>query len=669
MFAGQIHADILAHAGGRGATLLVPPPGVLYNDTDFVNPLKELRMSDSILETIDSPRDLRRLDYLELERLCAEIRELIIETTSVTGGHLASSMGAVELVVAIHRALQTPSDRVVWDVGHQAYAHKILTGRRKEFHTLRQHGGISGFPRRSESEYDVIDSGHAGNSLSYGLGLALARDLRGEDHAVLVVIGDGSMTTGVAFEAMNQAGHHLDSNLIVILNDNEMSISRNVGGVAAYLSRLRIKPGYTHLKEELEELIRTMPGLGEGIFRIASQLKESVTHALVPGMLFEAFGLKYVGPIDGHDVGLVIETIRQARQIEGPVLIHALTRKGKGYELSERSPDTFHGVSSFDSATGLMVGRGDAVSWTGLFGEAIIQEAEENPRLVTITAAMKLGTGLDEFSRRFPGRFFDVGISEQLGVNMAAGLALGGLSPVVAIYSTFLQRAFDQLAQEVCLQDLPVVFAVDRAGLVGEDGVTHHGYFDVSYLRLLPNMTVMAPATGEELGMMLHFAIELESPAALRFPRGKADFIEGAGKEGLVVGRGEVLREGEDVVLLALGNMVSPALRVADILESAGVSSSVVNARFAKPLEGSFIEEIAGGKRLLVTLEDNVVTGGFGSAVVEVAGNRGLGVPVLVRGLPDRYVEHGSIQELLDEVGLSDEQVALDIKSRLDRPA
>ncbi|MBU4173514.1 MAG: 1-deoxy-D-xylulose-5-phosphate synthase [Actinobacteria bacterium] len=623
-------------------------------------------MSYSVLETIESPRDLRRLDAAEMERLCDEIREFIIETTSVTGGHLASSLGAVELAVAIHRALNTPEDKVIWDVGHQAYAHKILTGRRSEFHTLRQYGGISGFPRRAESEYDVVDSGHAGNSMSYGLGLALARDLRGEDHAVLAVMGDGAMTSGVALEAMNQAGHHLDSNLIIILNDNEMSISRNVGGVAAYLSRLRIRPGYTHMKEEFEELLRTMPALGDGIVRIVTQIKESMTNALVPGMLFEAFGLKYVGPIDGHDVAQIVETIRQARRIGGPVLIHALTRKGKGYRPSEHRPDRFHGVPSFDSGTGEMLKKGGGESWTGLFGEAIVKIAEEEPRLVAITAAMKLGTGLEEFSERFGERFFDVGIAEQLGVNLAAGLAIGGLKPVVAIYSTFLQRAFDQLAQEICLQDLPVIIAVDRAGLVGEDGSTHHGYFDISYLRILPNMTIMAPCAGVEMESMLRFALGLESPVALRFPRGRVAPVENAGAAGLELGKGEVVRPGDDVSLLALGCTVPLAMRIAGILESEGVSAAVVNARFAKPLDPGFIQEVGGGKRLLVTLENNVVAGGFGEAVMAVAGDKRL-APVMMKGLPDRYVEHGGIPELQQEVGLSDSNIAGEIVDRLDR--
>jgi len=621
----------------------------------------------SILAGVNSPRDLRLLDEKELERLAREIRELIIETTSTTGGHLASSLGAVELAIAIHRALDSPRDRIIWDVGHQAYAHKIITGRRDEFGTLRQMGGISGFPRRKESPHDTVDSGHAGTAISYGLGLALARDLLREDYAVCSIIGDGSMTSGVAYEAMNQAGHHLHSNLIIILNDNEMSISKNVGGIAAYLSRLRIKPGYTHMKEELEEVLRTMPGLGDGLIKIASQFKDTVTHALVPGMLFEALGLKYVGPIDGHSVSEVEETIRQAREIDTPVLIHAVTMKGKGYEPAESRPAEFHGVSSFDAKTGRMLKKPGARSYTDAFSDVMVELGREVPRLVAITAAMKLGTGLEAFSRRYPARFFDVGIAEQLGVNLAAGLALGGLSPVVAIYSTFLQRAIDQISQEVCLHELPVVFAVDRAGLVGQDGATHHGYFDVSFLRMLPNMTVMAPASGRELEAMMRFAVELQAPAAVRFPRGGVAEPPGVLDTPLELGRGEVIKEGSDVVIYALGDMVAPALEAADELEGAGITAAVVNGRFAKPIDEEFVVSVAAGKKLAVTIEDNVASGGYGVAVEEILA-RGLpGLPVLVNALPDSYIEHGSIAELLVSVGLSPAVIASSVRDVLEK--
>jgi 1-deoxy-D-xylulose-5-phosphate synthase len=614
---------------------------------------------------VNSPRDLRLLNQTELSILAAEIRQLIVETTSVTGGHLASSLGAVELAIAIHMALDSPRDRVIWDVGHQAYAHKIITGRRDRFSTMRQMGGIGGFPRRAESPHDVVDSGHAGSAISYGVGLALARDLLRQDFTICSVIGDGSMTSGIAYEAMNQAGHHLDSNLIIVLNDNEMSISRNVGGLAAYLSRLRIKPGYTHLKEELEDILRTMPGLGDGILKVASQVKESLTNALVPGMLFEALGLKYVGPIDGHNITEIAETVREARDIQAPVLIHAITRKGKGYEHAERRPDEFHGVSAFDEDTGRVTAKAGARSYTEVFAEEIVRLGRERPRLVAITAAMKLGTGLDKFSRNFPARFFDVGIAEQFGVNLAAGFALGGLEPLVAIYSTFLQRGFDQISQDVCLHDLPVVFAIDRAGLVGQDGSTHHGYFDISYLRMLPNMTVMAPACGREMAMMLSFAFELGTPAAIRFPRGEALELPGVGSEPLLAGRGERVCEGEDAAIFAIGEMVAVALDAAELLSEKGVSASVINARFAKPLDEPFVREEALGKKLVVTLEDNVISGGFGSAIESTLTGRPEGCRVLKFGLPDRYVEHGTIAELLESVGLCSEKIVARILSTM----
>ena len=625
------------------------------------DPLVDFAKKDSILACVDSPRDLRLLNHEELTRLAEEIRELIIETTSVAGGHLASSLGAVELAIAIHRALDSPRDRIIWDVGHQAYAHKIITGRREQFATLRQLGGIGGFPRRAESEHDVVDSGHAGTAISYGMGLALARDMLQQEFAVCAVIGDGSMTSGIAYEAMNQAGHHLDSNLIIVLNDNEMSISRNVGGLAAYLSRLRIKPGYTHLKEELEDVLRTMPGLGDGILKMASQVKDSITHALVPGMLFESLGLKYVGPINGHDIEEVEETVREAGEIDGPVLIHAVTVKGKGYGPAERRPDEFHGVSSFDVPSGAIKSKQGARSYTDVFSEAILKLARENEKLVAITAAMKLGTGLDTFSKRFPERFFDVGIAEQFGVNLAAGLALGGLRPVVAIYSTFLQRALDQISHDVCLHDLPVVFAIDRAGLVGQDGSTHHGYFDISFLRMIPNMTVMAPGCAVELEAMLRLAVEMGSPVAIRFPRGEAPDMDGVGLAELEQGCGEVVAEGADVALLALGDMVPVAIEVAGLLAAAGIAASVINARFAKPIDAGFLVGAVAGRRLVVTLEDGVMAGGFGSAVEEILAGVDGSPPVLLKGLPDSFVEHGPTGALFDMLGLSAAAIAAEV--------
>lgn len=616
---------------------------------------------------MNSPRDLRLLDEQELGRLASEIRELIIRTTSTTGGHLASSLGAVELTIAVHRALDSPRDRIIWDVGHQAYAHKIITGRRDSFGTLRQMGGIGGFPRRDESPHDAVNSGHSGTAISYGLGLALARDLLRQDFAVCSIIGDGSMTSGVAYEAMNQAGHQLKSNLIIILNDNEMSISQNVGGLAAYLSRLRIRPGYTHFKEELEDILKTMPGLGDGIIKVASQVKDTITHALVPGMMFEALGLKYVGPIDGHNVAEVEETVREAREIQGPVLIHAVTVKGKGYGPAERRPDEFHGVSSFDVISGDIPRKPGSRSYTDVFSDVMIELGRERPRLVAITAAMKLGTGLNAFSRRFPARFFDVGIAEQLGVNLAAGLAIGGLEPIVAIYSTFLQRALDQIAQEVCLHDLGVVFAVDRAGLVGQDGATHHGYFDVSYLRMLPNMTVMAPGTGAELAQMLRFGLDLGRPAAVRFPRGQAAEVEGAGIQPLESGKAEVVKEGSRLAIFALGDMLSHAVETAALMEAEGVSTAVINARFAKPIDEEQSVELSRGKDLVITMEDNTVAGGYGEALEDILSRRSAGTRVMVKGLPDRFIEHGTCSELFEITGLTPQGIASEALKELER--
>lgn len=628
---------------------------------------RNAEMDYKVLSYIDSPRDLKNLDRKELDLLCSEIRDLIIRTTSLRGGHLASSLGAVELAVAVLRVLDCPRDKVIWDVGHQAYAYKILTGRREQFETLRQHGGISGFPLREESEFDVVSSGHAGSSMSYGFGLALARELTGGDYKVAVVVGDGAMTSGVAYEAMNQVGHHLNSNLIVILNDNEMSISKNVGSMASYLSRFRLKPYYTRFKRTAEEVLTELPAVGSALLKVLKNLKDNVVRAILPGLLFEAFGLKYVGPGDGHNVLEVEEMIREASMIEGPVLLHLITTKGKGYTYSEEKPEKYHGVSPFDPESGNSIANSGSATFTGAFGEEIVRLGKGEEKIVAITAAMKSGTGLDSFSKYFPDRFFDVGIAEQLAVNLGAALAIAGFKPVVAIYSTFLQRAVDQLSQEICLQNLSVVLAVDRAGLVGEDGVTHHGYFDITYLRMLPNMVVMAPATCSELKAMLEFALRRDGPSAIRFPRGAAPEIEGVISDDITLGRGEVISEGKDVCVIALGEMVSLGLEVASELKSMGLEVSVVNARFAKPIDVGFLREVTEGKSLLVTLEDNVVAGGFGSAVLEKISSEKLGIETISFGLPDRYIEHGTRGELFREVGLEPKHIAREITKRLER--
>ncbi|MBN2167759.1 MAG: 1-deoxy-D-xylulose-5-phosphate synthase [Actinobacteria bacterium] len=621
-------------------------------------------MADKILDVIEGPEDLKRLSQDELLKLADEIRDLIIKTTSVTGGHLASSLGAVELTIALHLTLDTPRDKVIWDVGHQCYAHKILTGRKDRFLSLRQYDGISGFPRRTESEYDVVDAGHAGSSISHALGIAIGRDLAGEDYAVAAVIGDGSMTSGVAYEAMNQVGQNLDSNLIIILNDNDMSISKNVGGVAKYLSKVRIKPGYTHLKEEVGGALHRISGIGDTLLKSAKHFKDSVTHAFLPGVLFETLGLKYVGPIDGHDIQELSEAIGQARQVKAPVLLHVITQKGRGFDFSEEKPDRFHGVSSFDCETGEFEKISTNSTYTSIFGNTMIDLAKKRKDIVAITAAMKLGTGLDKYSKEFPDRFIDVGIAEQLGVNIGAGMALSGMKPVVAIYSTFLQRGFDQLSQEVCLQDLPVLFAVDRAGLVGEDGATHHGYFDLTYLRALPNMVVMAPGDGDELEAMMRFGVDLKHPATIRFPRGCAGFLEPVGKAPIEMGKGEVLVEDGDLLIIAIGDMVAKALEIGGNLMKDGITASIVNARFVKPLDTDFYRRIAGGKKLIVTLENNVLCGGFGSAVMELLSGEEVEVPVISKGLPDRYINHGTIDELMNEIGLDASHLTEEIKER-----
>lgn len=621
-------------------------------------------MADELLDRIEKPEDLKTLSPEELSKLADEIRELIINTTSETGGHLASSLGAVDLTIALHLTLDTPRDKIIWDVGHQCYAHKILTGRKEQFSTLRQYGGISGFPRRSESEYDVVDAGHAGSSVSHALGIAIGRDLRGEDYTVVAVIGDGSMTSGVAYEAMNQVGQNMDSNLIIILNDNNMSISKNVGGLAKYLSRQRIRPGYTHLKEEVGGALHRISGVGDSILGAAKHFKDTVAHAFLPGAFFENLGLKYVGPFDGHDIIELSEAIAEARLIKEPVLLHVITQKGRGFDFSEEKPDKFHGVSSFDCETGEFVKTSTDSTYTNIFGNTLIEIAEDRNDIVAITAAMKLGTGLEKFSKIFPDRFLDVGIAEQLGVNIGAGLALSGLKPVVAIYSTFLQRGFDQLSQEVCLPELPVVFAVDRAGLVGEDGATHHGYFDLTYLRALPNMVVMAPGDGGELAEMLKFAVNLNQPAAVRYPRGFADFIETVGGDPIELGKGEMLAGKGNLLIVAIGDMVKKALEVSKALGERGIKTSVVNARFAKPLDADFYRKIFKKKKLIVTMEDNALRGGFGSAIMELLSELGLDIPVLVKGLPDSYINHGSIGELMCEIGLDVSTLTREIEER-----
>lgn len=624
-------------------------------------------MSERILDKINKPADIKELTSSELKQIAAEIRQEIIETVSETGGHLAPNLGAVELTLGLHLALDSPRDKIVWDVGHQTYAHKLLTGRREKFRTLRRFGGISGFPKREESEHDIADTGHASTSISLALGLAEARDKKKGDWVVVAVIGDGALTGGMAYEALNQAGH-LKTKLIVILNDNVMSIATNVGAMSSYLNRLRLDPTYNKLRTEIEHRIKRIPAIGETMLAIGEHVKDSLKQLLVPGMIFEELGFRYIGPIDGHNIEEVSRSIYQAKKLDGPIIIHMLTKKGYGYKPAEEKPDAFHGTSPFLIETGKRKKESKTPSYTQVFGETLTSIAEENQKIIAITAAMPSGTGLDMFEKRFPDRFYDVGIAEQHAVTFSAGLALEGYIPVVAIYSTFLQRAYDQVVHDICLQNLHVVFALDRAGLVGEDGPTHHGAFDLSYLRSMPNMTIMAPKDEAEFRNMLYSGIRLEGPVAIRYPRGKGkgvDISASLQEIEIEIGTAEVIMEGADVCFLAVGNLVGTALEAAKQLEKEDISSSVVNCRFIKPLDERLIYEMSNSHRLLVTVEENSVVGGFGSGVLEILSRFNSQIPTFIVGIPDRFVEHGSPQRLLSSLDLNPDGLSSKVKEKL----
>ncbi len=623
-------------------------------------------VSENILSRINSPADLRDLTSAELNNLCEEIRTELVTCISKNGGHLAPNLGVVELTLGLHLALDSPTDRIVWDVGHQCYVHKMITGRRDEFPTIRTYGGLSGFPKRSESEHDAFDTGHASNSISVALGLAEARDKQGGDETVVAVIGDGSLTGGIAYEALNQAGH-LGTRLIVFLNDNEMSIAGNVGAMSSYLARIRLDPTYNKLRDEIESAVRRIPGIGDFMFTTGEHVKESVKQLLVPGMIFEELGLKYIGPIDGHDIDAVKTSVGLAKRIDGPVLIHAITTKGRGYCHAENSPDKFHGISPFVVSNGEPRKKGKAPQYTEVFGDAMVDLAKSDDRIVALTAAMAAGTGLEEFGLKYPERFYDVGIAEQHAVTFSAGLAARGLLPVCAIYSTFLQRAYDQVVQDVCLQDLHVVFALDRGGLVGEDGPTHHGVFDLSYLRHMPGMTVMSPKDESELRDMLYTAIHhVSGPVAVRYPRGEGEGVALRGEfTPIPIGRMETILEGKDVCLLALGRMVGVALGAAELLVRRGISCSVINARFVKPLDLEGVIAAAESHELVATVEENALAGGFGSAVAEVLADNNVSTELLRFGVPDRFVTHGSVPQLLSDVGLTVPNIADIVEGRL----
>ncbi len=621
-------------------------------------------MKTPLLDSISEPGDLRVMDYAQLDELAEEIRQVMVETTSKSGGHLAPSLGVVELTIAMHRVFDSPRDRIIWDVGHQAYAHKLLTGRREDFSKLRQMKGLSGFPRREESPHDVNNAGHASTSISYGLGLAMARDLSGEDYHVVAVIGDGSLSGGMAFEALNQAGH-LHKDLIIILNDNGMSISRNVGAMSAYLSQLRLNPRYMRMKGDIKEIVESVPFVGAPTDRLIHSFKERLKNFLIPEFIFEELGIQYVGIVDGHDIPGMERDLNLAAMAQGPILIHVITSKGKGYAPAERDPDVFHGIGPFDIESGQPVSGGNP-SFTAVFGRVLCDMAREEPKLVAITAAMKLGTGLDDFARMFPRRFIDVGIAEQHAVGFAAGLALGGYRPVVSIYSTFMQRAFDQVAQEVCLQNLPVIFALDRAGLVGEDGATHHGAFDLSYLRMLPNITIMAPSDQAELRDMMWAALKVDGPVAIRYPRGSGSLEKvGSKPRPIELGKAITIKPGKDVCMIAVGRMVEIALEAAGLLSKEGIEAEVVNARFVKPMDEGLIMDRAGTSKLLVTLEENSIKGGFGEGVGCLLKLAGAECAFLAIGLPDKFVEHGKVPELFAGEGMDAQSIALAIITAL----
>ena len=614
----------------------------------------------ALLNTINKPNDIKKIPQDKYGELAEEIRDFIVQKVSVTGGHLASSLGVVELTMALHIALHFPEDKIVWDVGHQSYAHKILTGRKDGFDNLRGMGGVSGFPKRGESECDVFDSGHSSNSISAALGLVRARDLSGKTGTVVAVIGDGAMTGGEAYEALNNASR-LSSNLIIILNDNDMSISQSVGGFSSYLSEIRTSDGYIQLRDRIHDsLNESHPGVAKGI----SRAKQSLKSLVVPGMFFEEMGLTYLGPIDGHNVKSMVKAIESAKRINKAIVIHVCTKKGKGYGPAEKKPARFHGTPPFDVQTGLPLKSNNHDSYTDVFDSAMIRLAKSEPSLVAITAAMEDGVGLSRFHLRFPNRFFDVGIAEQHAVSFAAGLALGGMKPVVAVYSTFLQRAYDQIIEDVCLQQLPVVFAVDRGGIVGADGETHQGIFDLSYLSSVPGLTVMAPKNAQELRDMLRFALSSGRPAAIRYPRGTAFTGLSEHRAPVEEGKAEMLFDEGGVLLLAVGSMVQTALKVREILSGKGVKCSIANARFIKPLDTEFLREAAGKYDMVVTMEENVRSGGFGEHVAAFYAEAALNVPLLQIAIADTFVTHGTPEQLHKLTGIDAETVAERIMER-----
>lgn len=609
-----------------------------------------------MLEKIQKPNDIKKIPADQLPALADEIREFIIESLSKTGGHLASNLGVVELTIAMHRVFDLPKDKLIWDVGHQSYTHKILTGRKDGFETLRREGGISGFPKRSESDCDVFDTGHSSTSISAGVGYVRARELKKENYSVVSIIGDGALTGGMAYEALNNAAS-LKSNFIIVLNDNEMSITENVGGMSSYLSGLRTASAYTDFKMDVTKALNRIPGIGPGMVDAMRKTKSSIKQIIIPGMLFEDMGLTYLGPVDGHNIPQLIKTFQEAKRFEGPILVHVLTQKGRGYEPAMRHPARFHGAGPFDVKTGLPVGKSNP-TYTDVFSTVMRKMGDRRKDVAAVTAAMMTGVGLKRFSNMFPDRCFDVGIAEEHAVTFAAALSLGGITPVVAIYSSFLQRAYDQIMHDVCMQNLHVVFAIDRAGLVGYDGETHHGIFDLSYLGSMPNMTILAPKNLWELSDMIKFAVDYDGPIAVRYPRGEAYTGLKEFRAPICFGKSEVIHEGSRVALLAVGSMVKMAEEVQKQLkERMDMDAALVNARFVKPIDEELLRSFADTYELVVTLEENVKDGGFGERVLAFAEEEDLPFGVEIIALPDRFIPHGSVSYQMKQVGFTPEDI------------
>ena len=615
-----------------------------------------------LLEQINEANDIKKLDTADYDVLAKEIREFLIKKISVTGGHLGSNLGTVELTMALHLSLDLPKDKIVWDVGHQSYTHKLLTGRREGFDNLRKHGGMSGFPKRKESQCDAFDTGHSSTSISAALGLAKARDIQGNDDTVVAVIGDGSLTGGMAYEALNNASA-LDTNFIIVLNDNNMSIAENVGGVSKYLNDMRTADKYLNLKEGVYNTLKAMPK-GDAMVRGIRRAKSSVKHLMIQGMFFEDMGITYLGPVNGHDIPAMLRVIQEAKRVKGAVLIHVKTKKGKGYGPAERHPARFHGAEPFNIETGVPSNPRDKANYTDVFSTVMMKLGQRDEKVVAITAAMPDGTGLKRFRNAYPERFFDVGIAEEHAVTFAAGLAAGGMKPIVAVYSSFLQRAYDQILHDVCIQNLPVVFAIDRAGLVGSDGETHQGIFDLSYLSSIPNMHIMAPKNKWELSDMLKFAVGFDAPIAIRYPRGEAYDDLKEYRQAVEYGKAEWIYEEDEIAILAIGSMVKTGLAVYEKLKSEGYKCSLCNARFVKPIDTKMVEK-ASRHKLVVTLEENVLSGGFGEKVCNYMKDNQCTSTLLMVGIPDEYVEHGNVDQLRKDIGIDADSIIEKIKKAL----